>query len=516
MKKKHFQKLFLMLSALVCLIFHASACQPTPEESIVIQKDPAAMLNQAESSPSAEGTGAAGQNGATPESTISEQVSLPADERYAFEADELDGRLKIRADAAILCPDAAQMPILHVQRGSFSQQEVYRVFRFFFTDTLPYDQLSGRQSREDIEKIILRYRQQLADGSYTQQGLSKDDCHALLASWEEAYAATPEGAAEYMFSDGTLSQETLGNSGTFYRLDVSTSKNRSLDYGSVEIRDLIITTPDSESQKAVDSDNCFLLYERIDPIAGTAERYTTENALRIDPEDIPAAVEECPFPFSEARVPCEELLQKLEPAKFSLGAAFLVDDGKTKDGDSGHYAYKLFYARSVTGIPLFTNTQRVLRDSEFSSKWSHEYICFIVDDSGIIYFYWGNPAAPGETAVERAALKPFDEITEIFETMIRREYTAFVDHWYGTEGQMDISIDRVTLCLMRIRVPDAADAGLLVPAWVFEGTNRAVSASGEVSYNIKNGTASSLPSEPFPVMVINAVDGSIIDLSRGY
>lgn len=46
MEKKYLQKLWIALSVLVSIPFGAVACQPTPAEEIVIQKDLDAVLDE--------------------------------------------------------------------------------------------------------------------------------------------------------------------------------------------------------------------------------------------------------------------------------------------------------------------------------------------------------------------------------------------------------------------------------------------------------------------------------------
>lgn len=57
---------------------------------------------------------------------------------------------------------------------------------------------------------------------------------------------------------------------------------------------------------------------------------------------------------------------------------------------------------------------------------------------------------------------------------------------------------------------------MLVPAWVFYGNNKVVHSNGSVSYDLAHGSGSTWNKEPFPVLIINAIDGSIIDLGKGY
>ena len=113
-------------------------------------------------------------------------------------------------------------------------------------------------------------------------------------------------------------------------------------------------------------------------------------------------------------------------------------------------------------------------------------------------------------------MKPFDEIIGIFETMVKTEYEAYVDQWTDGHGEMDIDISAIQLGLVRVREPNVNNAtGLMVPAWVFYWNNKMTYGDGHVSYDSHGNNASVWNKEPFPILIINAIDGSIIDLARG-
>lgn len=58
---------------------------------------------------------------------------------------------------------------------------------------------------------------------------------------------------------------------------------------------------------------------------------------------------------------------------------------------------------------------------------------------------------------------------------------------------------------------------MLVPAWVFYGHNMAIGdEDNNVVYDIIGGGATQWPQAPIVLLAINAVDGSIIDLAKGY
>jgi hypothetical protein len=74
----------------------------------------------------------------------------------------------------------------------------------------------------------------------------------------------------------------------------------------------------------------------------------------------------------------------------------------------------------------------------------------------------------------------------------------------------DIHITDIELKLMRIRIKDRPGQYRMVPAWIF---------MGHKEIHFKNGESKvqePVPGVFFPYAVINAIDGSVINISEGY
>lgn len=105
--------------------------------------------------------------------------------------------------------------------------------------------------------------------------------------------------------------------------------------------------------------------------------------------------------------------------------------------------------------------------SRFQISWNYEYICFTVDNNGIASVHWMSPIAVGDVVQENAVLKSFPEIMGVFEKMVRVQYEPMLNTRYP-DGNIEINVDDIELCLMRVREPNGdGTTGLLVPAWVF-------------------------------------------------
>ncbi len=185
----------------------------------------------------------------------------------------------------------------------------------------------------------------------------------------------------------------------------------------------------------------------------------------------------------------------------------------------GSSSYRLFYTHKVNGIDTFISTEHldVSDRAGYSIPWGYETIMFAADRDGINEMHWYNPITVNETVMESTSLLSFREVVTRFESMVKIKYSVTTSDYGGTTGTMDVTIDEIHLCLMRIREQNAKDAsGLLIPVWVFYGNSKLIESDGTVSYNIRDGHSYSIQEDPYPVIIINAIDGSVVDFREGY
>jgi hypothetical protein len=102
--------------------------------------------------------------------------------------------------------------------------------------------------------------------------------------------------------------------------------------------------------------------------------------------------------------------------------------------------------------------------------------------------------------------------------MIKTKYEAKINTEYDKQARMDINVEDIQLCLLRVREQNADQtSGLLVPAWVFYGHNvTMMDGSNEISFDKDGDGSIPWPEAPRILLAINAVDGSVIDMAKGY
>ena len=182
------------------------------------------------------------------------------------------------------------------------------------------------------------------------------------------------------------------------------------------------------------------------------------------------------------------------------------------DGPTAGRASRWAYLVEMTGryggafqpyceTPMFDSSA----DGSYARTWYYESVrAAIAPDGSLISLCWVSPLRVTDTVSESVALLPYEQITDIF-----RQQTARV---LATEENTDatLTVDDVQLGLFRIREQNSMDSGLLVPAWFFTG-HLAYAKPYQKDYrNDRYFDALN------PLLIVNAIDGSIIDSDKGY
>lgn len=463
-----------LMAALLAAALLPAGCQPTPEQPIVMQKDMEQMLEKAQDtqSPAAE-------------QTLAERYGIP--ERLTEEWSGADGKLSIRIDAPITVPEHA-MPIVRVRAEGFSQETATALFHHFMDGktAMTYNPGPHVMTKADIEATILLYKQQIADGTIeAQQMMTPEEAEEEIRRLEEEYRTAPAAADdEPTVSDGAmlLHEESYSSGHTvikerIYELSVTAGE----EYLSVR-------RPAQDNGSLTGS----LQYSADDDLG----RFYN-GAPRVAPENAPQS-ERPSLSLEEAGALCGEVFRAMGVSDVQLAQAYVT-------GSPGDYAYILYYVRTVAGVPAALCTESFAgSESGVSLPWNYEQIRFLVTDGGIAEMSWDSPTVAGEVVTENARLLSWQEIREIVETILFTIYeprTEFED----AGRRIGVTIDDIQLSLLRVRENNAQGrSGLYVPAWVFYGEE------------YMDDFPSVVGVDKHIVLAINAVDGSVIDLAKGY
>lgn len=129
---------------------------------------------------------------------------------------------------------------------------------------------------------------------------------------------------------------------------------------------------------------------------------------------------------------------------------------------------------------------------------------FVLDDEGFIDVLWSAPLEVLNTEVEDSNLLSFSEVRAIFEKIIFISTESNIPEGYN----LVCNVTKVRLELMRVIKQNSNLEGFLIPVWNFYGINITYDENGDPPEHTKYMESI--------LLSVNAIDGSIIDGSKGY
>ena len=479
------KKVIALLLILMCVI-GAAGCQKTPESPIVIGKNRDKMIEQA--------------NSLEDKSlTVGEQISAP--ETIKIEFQDTTGELTFSVDAKVILPDADHLKTIRITSHEITQEEVDTWTEVMFAGETLYtiDSFASMTKKEITEKL-LESKKRLAQ-------LDVDDeerimCETSIAYYEGLLKTAPD---DYVLTETTNKLVTGENNSISSVQFAVPQKNglavRGFSASNYKYAHPIVYTDRGDTQFTGRS-RVFSLEEMEQEYAIATESYQIKlDAYR--QLDDPAITSQ------QAVEMGNDFLTKLAMNGYVINSAELAISEPTATNLLGEpvgnvlKGWRLEYRREIGGVPLISHGSAFqMATPDEGEPWSYERVMLFVTDDGIAEAYIDEQYDIGETLVENCKVMNFDEIMDIFKKMlpIQHNVTAMGDHLINAKWDI-ISIE---FGYTSISEENSVDTGLLVPSWTFYGYHTAT---------YKDDTYSS---DMYPVLTINAIDGSIIDRYAGY
>ncbi len=497
-----------------------SACQKSPESSIVKNKDMDNMIEEARDT----------ENGFQNVTDVAEKYDT-----YQTTINDESLKVSVNVNAKVDIPGTSQMSVMRVKQKNIDQDFLDKVKETLVQGETLYDgSVKNIQTRSSIESEIQMYREQLEDltDGTDDAEIYRQEIQQDIDELQEEYESAPEEVVyEDYPSDGLLHsvaelhEKDVKNS--FYGWEYELNPSGEVYYGVSDGKNGKHTALYVQNNE--NYGNC-LRYDsdkhgdmRISSVAvGSCDvgrwkigEENIQDHLLVDVENPEESLEEYPdmpttITQEEAQGKAEELLGTLglTDFKYSEGGLYGQVCDTSDDGTKIQYrkVYIFKYLRNIDGV--FVDNEGASKfvdewqgDDYVKREWSGENIEITVNDDGIVGFCYNSPIEIIETVVDKSSMKSFDEIKAVFEQMVpvanaRGEGTD--------EDKVTIEISRVILRYTRISEADSFDTGLLVPVWDFMGKQTDV--YGEKAYSETDAC----------IMTINAIDGSVIDRRLGY
>lgn len=493
------RKVVLLMTCVMVLCL--TACAKTPDQKLVAQKNNERLEEAAKKEPK--------------EGTTLKDVAATTTSTYDYHYESEDGAIKIVADhAPLTLPVKDSIPMYHVCSGEFSQEFVTKVYDYFFPDGDSYITTGTDVTKSVIDKQIVEIQQTISkvkdDSELSEeekQGIISDNENVLKSMKESRKDAPEESTLRYEKKDASLvEKEWDGLDGHF--------TTKGLDVQSRDLkRWLAITSADADSP--VSSSITYKGESEYDysGMAGVPVSQCTEvekNDVGIKEEDARAFVDD----FIEKTGVSWELHDTLLVSGYKSIASD-KPDGDIENAES-YTAYKFIYAQSVDGIQTAVTSSHYLPDEDdVSLTWLYEQISVVVEKDGIVELEWDFPQMMEDTVSENVGIISFEEASDIFEQMIPLTTKGDLEQWNDVdylETTVDATVTDVRLGLMRVRDGGSDRRGLLTPVWIFYGD---YTRHFHYLDNVAEDHSDSEP-QPWILLAVNAVDGSVIDITAGY
>ena len=463
------------IAILLCMAVAAgvAACQKTPDSPIVVGKNNEKLIEKA---------------------VTSRDTPFSAPSRYS--ADEPltnpQGSLTVNVDAAVIVPNSDGLSTARVEKHLFTEAECQTYIAALFDGQTTY---SGDvfETKAYYQQTILDWQRQLALETDEQK---RQEVQGSITKFQMAMESLPEGEglveAPIEFSTTLSGVPTIflvsdGNDGKYRKIFIENNS-------STNQYRLIYSIGQNDYAKI---GNLWNVAVRSDIKHGTDEYGS--------PDLLPApSIEQ-----NQAVNAANELLSLMGVSDYSYKTSSLVFGSIN---GTVQKAYRLSYSR-ILGNNSFTLTSApaggggAIDDGKggYIEGWEYESMTFLVNNDGIVSMEWINPYDVSEVITNNTSMMDFNDVMDIFNKMI-----VVTNAYLSDDMSKTINVDRIELGLMRITDPATRSSGLVIPVWDFFGNVTTAFKNGEKSY-------SELDDDPLnSVLAINAIDGTLVDRSRGY
>ena len=490
-----------------------SACVPTPDKEYVTQKDITHMLDLAKATAEiTEDHVQESEQTSAPKVTLRERCQAP--ERVEKQFTWNDGRFHLDIDATVFVPDCTESPIFRVEQANFTQDVVKALFESLCSGVEMYDEQSV-MTKQQITLEIAQIAESMSDPSFETENNAEyvQNVQNRLAYLKSIYGDAPDNA-EMNLCDGALREMHHYSEVHHVPLDTywgvearGRDSQGNLQYFSTENRNDVIESQIIDGNRSYKRD-ARVHYENM-------RRTTMREKLKYIP--FPDR-DERPFTYSPAQAEqdVKDLLSQTNLSEYRIESLYMLQ-GKSEENQSSE-AYLIHCVREIMSVPVtYLRIGTISRRDALSPSWGYESFDVCIDKDGVFYLSWSSPYRIADTVLKDCKLLPFDSVFETFIKQMEITFTAtmgdpdMVAKGYGATLERSFLIDRITFGLQRINEPGVFDTALLVPSWSFYGTVKEV--------YVESGSSNEITEEKRydnAVICINAIDGSIIDLTKGY
>lgn len=517
-----------ILSITVLFGLFLSACQPTPKETVVLEKNESRFESLIHEEGSTECNDALpSSNEDSKEEGASDCATDQLQKTQYCSFSKKDSFFGADSEVAIEVNVSGDYPInnntvIKVKPKRYTTEELRNWAKVFSIDGI-YLEPKHESTKAEIEKRILDYRRFMTDEKDLAELDSKErqaylqECEEIISKLEKKYQEAPEiivrKDCDWEFHD-TAYYSMDPDLDEFYDVTPDIDEklivdiNRENSYGRL-LSNYMVT------DGVYTSSFHYETYSDIDEYGNVSWNTALEKPLTISVE--------------EAIKKADTLLEQmgLIGRKCSTVRCFgasingeIKKRSQIKDPSQQVYLYNLVYHRFFDDIELLpTIGLNVSNTSEYGAQYPHEQLNLWVINDEVFLLHWEAPLEIVEVESQSVPVISFETSYDLFKSQMQIEYTrgkvsrlnpeddSYNDNLAVIKGA-EIHVDKALFGLVRIQIPNNYEMFRLVPVWSYRG--------GEL-LDYGNGCDwdnSIVQKEIY--QTINAVDGTFIDVWKGY
>lgn len=505
------KKIVCLMTVMLCLSM--AGCAKTPEKALVAQKNIERLEDAAKQTPK-EGT------------TLKDRVETTTS-TYSFNYKSEDGRVTIDADnVPVTLPKKDAIPMYHVKGGEISQNLTDKIYDYFFPNGA-YSETGTDVTKAVMDERILEVKQAIAnyqdDTEITDEERESiiQQQKELLEFLEQEKKEAPEKSTLKLEPKDSKyvdrEYETINGKTKIKELDVCSDDNKqrlfvsSCNDSSSVIPSGITYEGDGEYEYEYDySDN------NRTPVALCSEK--DKEAIGISEEEARKYVNDFVKTIGMNWEIHDILCVRGSHCKVVENKDEQYEEIIEPDHDT---AYQFILSQSIDGIQSAVTSSCYLPDDDDTSiTWLYESISIIVEPKGIVYVQWDYPLQVEDCVSDNVGIISFDDAKDIFEQMMPLTTKGNLEEQSDDNEEVSakVTVSDVRLGFMRVRSSGEDKTGLMTPVWIFYGdytrTTHYTKNAEELGFELNDFSFT----EPAPwiLLAVNAVDGSVIDITAGY
>ncbi len=424
--------------------------------------------------------------------SLREMAEVPENMHIFQEVASTRTDVQITIDAEVVMPDTTAMPVVHMRHGEIQEDILRNIQRLIG---------NGSGALDDFPRAYyLAEAQKWADRRDAGELDKYDSVEELNAAIAKLLATANEAPETPVFKEEDPLDEARERGCTIYFGWSDQETVFQLNFGPAGHIYFLRDIQDDQAFGAYTVttegfNGCLMSANPINNLQGRIDR--GEITLRLPERSL-----------EDATAFAQKLLQDIGLREFTcVGAriAPLIPNRHNIERNC-RCVYEVLFTRQINGVNI-TYTDVDASNSAFGTdsyapSWGYEKIQMFVDDAGVFGLLFNEQYEILDTTVPSAKLISLEDAIKSFVNMIELKFARTESSTIKKDAT--IQVTEIRLGLTRVQEKGDLEQGYLVPSWTFFGVYD-MDARGAQGYD---GTD--------PLLTVNALDGTIIDLNVGY